>query len=158
MNTYNLIANGFAHGEPKAQPRPRAFARGGKARVYDPGTAEGWKSSIAQAFEPHAGELYAMPVLVEITLYFPRPKGHFGTGKNADKLKPKAPAHHLKKPDADNCAKAILDALSEKSGIGLWKDDTQVIDLIVKKRWACPQIPAGASIFIHDATQTKNDQ
>ena len=44
-------------GEPKAQPRPKAFARnfGNKwqARVYDPGTAEGWKSLIAIAVKPH---------------------------------------------------------------------------------------------------------
>ena len=46
------------YGEPKGQPRPRAFAKpigGGKfsARVYDAGTAEGWKSQIAQAFRQH---------------------------------------------------------------------------------------------------------
>ena len=28
-------------GDPKGQPRPKAFSRGGHAAVYDPGTAEG---------------------------------------------------------------------------------------------------------------------
>lgn len=41
------------YGVPKGQPRPKAFARnfGGKwqARVYDPGTAESFKSAIAAA-------------------------------------------------------------------------------------------------------------
>jgi len=39
----------FVSGDPKAQPRIRAFAINGHARVYDPGTAEGWKSLIAVA-------------------------------------------------------------------------------------------------------------
>lgn len=118
--------------------------------MYDPGTAEGWKSSIAAALQEFAGRLIATPCQVEITLYFPRAKGHFGTGKNSAKLKDSAPNYHLKKPDADNCAKAILDALSEKSGIGLWKDDTQVVDLIVRKRWASDKVQAGAQIDIFE--------
>lgn len=132
----------WVRGEPKAQPRPRAFARGGHARVYDPGTAEGWKSAIAEEFRDHAGKLYEGPMRVTIALRFPRPKGHFGKKG----VRPSAPAHHTKRPDADNCAKAILDCLSEKSGIGLWKDDTQVVSLTVKKQWADPD--AGALISI----------
>ena len=38
-----------APGIPKGQPRPRAFSRNGHARVFDPGTAEGWKSAVAVA-------------------------------------------------------------------------------------------------------------
>lgn len=145
----------FAFGEPKAQPRPRAFSRGGSARVYDPGTAEGWKASVATALKDHAGRLIDGPLTVTITFYFPRPKGHFRTGKNAHDLKPSSPAHHTKKPDADNCAKAVLDALSEKSGIGLWKDDTQAVNLFVQKRYA-DEMPAGAAITISSATQIQS--
>ncbi len=36
-------------GEPKGQPRGRAVSIAGHARVYDPKTAEGWKSLIAAA-------------------------------------------------------------------------------------------------------------
>ena len=31
---------------------------------------------------------------------FVRPKSHYGTGRNAKKLKPSAPPHHTQKPDA----------------------------------------------------------
>jgi hypothetical protein len=44
----------FVHGEPKGQPRPRAFARGGMVRMYDPATAEGWKSAIADEWRRSA--------------------------------------------------------------------------------------------------------
>lgn len=50
-NQHSMTITFFIHGDPKPQPRPRAFARrmGAKfvARVYDAGTAEGWKSQIA---------------------------------------------------------------------------------------------------------------
>ena len=43
---------------------------------------------------------------------FPRPLGHFGTGKNSDKLKASAPTHHTKTPDADKLTRGIGDAIS----------------------------------------------
>lgn len=141
----------FIPGEPKAQPRPRAFAFNGSARVYDPGTAEGWKSAVALGFKDYQGALITGPLRVEIDLYFSRPKGHFGSGRNADRLKESAPSHHLRKPDGDNCAKAILDALSEKSGIGVWKDDTQVVELLVRKHWATPNRGTGALVSVSGA-------
>ena len=36
----------FAAGSPKGQPRVRAFVRGNHAGVYDPGTANEFKTSI----------------------------------------------------------------------------------------------------------------
>lgn len=126
----------FVPGQPKGQPRPRAFARkmGSKyvARVYDAGTAEGWKSQIAMAAREHTPETpFAGPVEVGLTFLIPRPKSHFRTGKHADKLRPDAPSFCIKKPDADNLAKAILDALTQLGG--WWKDDDQVARLSVQK-------------------------
>lgn len=138
----------FAPGEPKGQPRPRAFAFKGRARVYDPGTAEGFKASIATAAKEHAGKLHAGPFDVDIVLFFPRPKGHL---KANGGLKPSAPFFHTGKPDLDNVAKAILDTLSEKSGIGLWKDDNAVVRLSIRKAWADPERPAGALVIIEAA-------
>lgn len=143
-----LIVTAFVHGEPKAQPRPKAFARNGRAGIYDPGTAEGWKGVIAAALKGHAGKLVTDALRVDLVFYFPRPKGHFGTGKNAGKLKLSAPIWHTKKPDIDNLEKAVFDALSEKSGIGLWKDDTQVVESRSLKRFAVNS-PAGMRILIY---------
>lgn len=122
----------FAAGIPKGQPRPRAFSRGGHARVYDPGTAEGWKGCVAIAAQGHRGKFGAGPLRVAIRFVFPRPKSHH---RKDGSLKAGSPEFHTAKPDADNAAKAVLDALTE---IGVWPDDAQVAQLWVSKRYGDP--------------------
>lgn len=117
-------------GEPKGQPRPRAFARqfGKKwqARVYTPGTAEEWKSCIAEAVRPHLPpEPWTCPLRLSVTFYMPRPKSHYRSGKVERGLKPDAPVNHVGKPDLDNMLKAVKDALGQ---VGLWHDDCQVCE------------------------------
>lgn len=122
-------------GDPKGQPRPKAFAFKGHARVYDPGTAENWKSQIAEAVR-QAGAVGIMiphPLSVTIHCHFRRPKGHYRTGKNAAELKADAPTWHTNKPDFDNVAKAACDALTH---LGVWKDDAQVVRATVIKRYS----------------------
>lgn len=117
-----------AVGIPKGQPRPKAFSRGNRAGVYDPGTANEWKASVAEAMKSHHGMSYNQPVSVSIVLFLPRPKGHFG----AKGLKVSAPRNHTGKPDLDNAAKAILDAMTD---FQFWKDDSIVCSLIISKMW-----------------------
>lgn len=128
----------FALGEPKGQPRVKAFVRGRHAGVYDPGTADGWKQAVVAACPKieltAANEPYFTgPVLVTLSYEFPRPASHHVAGKRERPLKDSAPYCHTGKPDADNAAKAVLDALQYS---GLWRDDAQVADLIVRKRYA----------------------
>lgn len=125
------------HGDPKGQPRPRAFAMnmgGGKfsARVFDAGTAEGWKSLVATTAKPHApASLILGPVLVNVTFIFARPNKHFVSNNPAKPLRSDAPHWHTNKPDRDNLEKAILDSLTQ---LGLfWRDDTQVCAGEVRK-------------------------
>ena len=124
------IATFRANGMPKGQPRPRAFSRGGRAAVYDPGTAEGWKSCVAVAAKELEGRCLHVPLSVTLTFYLPRPKSHFRTN---GQLKPSVPVFmHANKPDADNLAKAVLDALTT---LRVWLDDDQVCELTVRKYW-----------------------
>ena len=126
----------FVVGLPKGQPRPRAFAmktKGGgyTARVFDAGTAEGWKSQIAMTWK---GVVPKMPTITEpvalfLTFYMPRPKAH-STKKG---LRPDAPRWCATKPDADNLAKAVMDCLST---ISVWQDDDQVVVLQSEKKYA----------------------
>ncbi len=136
------------HGDPKPQPRPRAFAINGTVRVYDPHTAEGWKSAIADAARPHCPrEPMRGPVKVRMAFTFKRPKIHFRQGKHADLLRDDAPDWHTKKPDADNLAKAVLDAMTL---LGFWKDDSQVAWMVVQKHYGAM---GGVHVAIWDLAQ-----
>jgi Holliday junction resolvase RusA-like endonuclease len=155
------VATYYIEGEPKGQPRPRAFAMktktgGYSARVFDAGTAEGWKSSVATATQQQPFQKpLAGPLTVALNFYMRRPKGHYGTGKNATKLKPSAPTHFVKKPDCDNLAKAVLDALTQ---LGVWKDDDQVVSLQISKHWWSPDTypSPGCEVFIGRFIDEKN--
>lgn len=137
----------FVPGQPKGQPRPRAFSRGGKAAVYDPGTAEGWKSAVAVAFKDHAGGKLDCPLMVELTFKMPRPKGHFGKKGLLDRFRGEL---FRKKPDSDNLAKAVLDALTI---LGVWNDDDQVTDLIIRKRYVNPCGVTGCLVTIYELSE-----
>lgn len=118
-------------GAPKGQPRPKAFSRGGMARVYDPGTAEGWKGLIAQAAKPVLpSSPLDMPIRVDLTFYFPRPKSHYRTGKRKTERRADAPTFHCGKPDRDNLDKAVLDCMTT---LRFWRDDSQVCDGRIRK-------------------------
>jgi Holliday junction resolvase RusA-like endonuclease len=125
-------------GEPKGQPRPRAFARKmgsvHVARFYDSDTADGWKRAvylgIVQAAIRSGWQLTQRPVAVELRFAMPRPKSHFG----AKGLKPSAPQFHAGKPDCDNLAKLVMDQVTRTDRI--WRDDSQVVSLRCDKFWA----------------------
>lgn len=121
----------FVPGVPKPQPRVRAVIRGKHAGVYDPGTANTWRASVAMKAAdevPHA-PYFVGPVLLGLDFFFPRPKGHFK--KNGD-LRGSAPRRHLVKPDAKNLLAAVEDALN---GIA-WRDDKQIVELRVRKAFS----------------------
>ena len=131
MKTITIKATGI----PKGQPRARAFARNGMVRMYDPGTAEAWKSCIAAAAIPHKGIRLTGGLSVAIWFAMPRPKSHYRTGKYSGELRDGAPARHTSKPDVDNMVKAVMDALTM---IGIWQDDDQVCQLYATKGYARP--------------------
>lgn len=135
-------------GEPKGQPRPRAFARkmGNKfvARVYDCGSAEGWKSSIAVAAKPFIpAQPIDTPVVLSICFYLPRPQRLCRKKDNPGML----PA--TCKPDLDNFAKAVMDALTV---IGMWVDDALVSQLNVRKLYHAVGSKPGAYVSIDTET------
>ena len=91
----------------------------GNPKVYE------WRQQVAEVATEHCdGEPTLEPVRLTMTFTRPRPKGHYGTGRNASKLKPSAPKYPTTKPDTLKLARAVEDALS---GI-VYKDDSQVVD------------------------------
>ena len=133
----------FAAGEPKAQPRPRAFSRNGLVRVYDPSTAEGWKSAIAEAARPHIPLLpIEGPVRVNIVFLFQRPK------RLMRKRDPAGRIPHPARPDRDNLDKAVLDTLTR---LEIIKDDAQVCAGEISKYYVSLKEKPGAHILIERA-------
>jgi Holliday junction resolvase RusA-like endonuclease len=108
------------YGEPVPLPRHR-LSRG---RMFNPSAT--LQKDFAAAC---AAKLPLTPLegAIEATLlfYFKRPKTHYGTGKNAQTMKPAAVAAgewHSKKKDLDNLVKFVLDSLNGRAYV----DDAQV--------------------------------
>jgi Holliday junction resolvase RusA-like endonuclease len=125
----------WVEGTPQAQPRVKAFARGKHASVYTPDTADAWKAEVRRAAlskcttpEPLRG-----PLSVRLTFHMPRPKSRKGD------------VWHTSRPDADNLAKAVLDALGDAR---IWCDDAQVACLSAKKFYAAGTNDAGCAVII----------
>lgn len=62
-------------------------------------------------------------VRIEVKFYFARPKSHYGTGKNAGRLKPSAPREYLGTPDLDKLTRTVADCLTQS---GVIVDDKQI--------------------------------
>ena len=119
-------------GVPVAKGSKNAFynKRIGRAMMVETNAAKQkpWVSAIAcaaaeamQRNPPSRG----MVMVKRMTFTFPRPKSHYGTGKNSNVLKPGAPIYHLSKPDADKLQRCVFDAIK---GI-VYEDDCQVCHL-----------------------------
>jgi len=89
-------------------------------------------------------------VCVSVEFIFPRPKGHYGTGRNSQKLKDSAPKYCTSKSngDIDKVVRSTLDALSLTSGGCILTDDSLVVCLQALKRYANNYELAGAKINI----------
>lgn len=134
----------FVTGSPVAQPRVKARNAGKFAQVYTPKTADLWKRCVMDAaLSAIPTSKLEGPLRVDMTFLLPRPQSHYNA---KGELKPYAPVWHTSKPDRDNLEKAVLDALTNA---GIWKDDKQVCDGVVRKRYANTQ--PGCHIIISDA-------
>lgn len=121
----------FIPGEPCAQGRPRFSTAGGFVRAYDPAKSRNYKAYVkavcADAAEKQ-GWLFNtdLPLEVEIIAGLSIPSSKSKKWKLAAAEGVEKPT---KKPDVDNIAETITDALS---GV-IYKDDKQIIKLTVTK-------------------------
>lgn len=133
------ICNFVVYG--KAAPagsKVAGMSRGGKMFVRDSskGSYE-WKSKVSDRAAEIFGnehELVSGPLEVWFTFYVPRPKGHFGTGKNADVLKATAPLYPTVKPDVLKLARAVEDGMTGS----VWRDDAQIVAEHIVKLYGEP--------------------
>lgn len=113
-------------GKPFAKQRPRATARGGFARVYTPKETVSFERVVGQIAAPLFAAPIVGPVRLTIVAVFEPPPSWSKKKRAAHLHRP-----HLQKPDLDNCAKAIKDALNRIA----WGDDAQVSEMHVSKVW-----------------------
>ena len=99
-----------------------------------------WRDRVV-AFACHAykGDPLTGPLELSIVFRMPRPKDHYGTGRNAKRLKPSAPKHHIVKPARTQLLRSTEDALK---GV-IWKDDNQIVNGTIAKTYADDQVPGG---------------
>lgn len=72
------------------------------------------------------------PVALNATFYVPRPKGHFGTGRNEGLVKQSAPLWPVGYPDTDKLVRLVGDALTIA---GIIRDDAQLVRIVAVKQW-----------------------
>ena len=116
-------------GTPTGKGRPRATVRGGYAAVYtDAKTRDAEQSFLAQALPYKPAEPLDGPLRVEIQAYCSVPRSW---SKKRRQLAIAGTVMPTGKPDVDNLAKLVLDAMN---GV-FFLDDKQVISLTVSKAY-----------------------
>ena len=138
-----------AYGIPAPQGSKRSLGKGyfveASARVMP------WRESVKEAtLRDYDGEPLSGAVEVSILFLFPRPKKHFGTGKNANKLKANAPVFVIEKNrgDLEKLERSTYDALSQSSGGSAILDDCLVAKNSNMKRYCIDGEKPGALITV----------
>ena len=116
-------------GEVCAKGRPRFVNRGRFVQTYTPDKTVNYENLVRLSFMQAGCEKLSGAIKAEIKVFMQIPK--------SESMKKKAAmmAGHIrptKKPDADNCAKSVLDALNKIA----FDDDSQIVELHVNKYYS----------------------
>ena len=113
--------------EPTAKARPRSTIIAGRVRTYTPKKTRNAEAMIEAMIRTQVMQLGAfeegIPLRLEATFYRDRPK-HL----------PKRVTMPVSRPDYDNYAKLLTDALEKF----VYKNDSQICTALIKKRFGSP--------------------
>lgn len=114
-------------------------------RAYTPAKTKRAESSVRLAWSLAGARRAcdACPLRLSVVAIMPRPKSHYATTGELSSagLASVAPT---KRPDLDNVAKLVMDALNGHA----WRDDAQVCDLRTQKAWGdCGMLRVSVSCF-----------
>lgn len=161
-----------AWGRPVGQGNHRTTRTG---RTYETTRGHaGWRTNVTSeaegavtAYNTTAGRAEPWPkmgldcpVAVGLRFHVPRPRSHYGTGRNHDQLLPSAPRYPITnsagdtaKADIDKQVRAILDALTVARVI---YDDARVVKLVVEQVYALTPALVRAIVTVreHDPQPT----
>ena len=113
-------------GKIKGKGRPKWSSK--TPSMYTPVSTRAYEDYIKDCYINQSGKLLEGAIRVNINMLFAIPKSMKKADKELCKYNEMLPD---KKPDADNCAKVVLDALNRVA----YGDDKQVVELSVVKRW-----------------------
>ena len=109
--------------EPIPKGRPKTAVRGGRVFVYTPPKTAHAEAMIRQELLGLGAFGEGIPLRLEATFYLPRPK-----------TLPKRVRLPMKKPDLSNLLKTLEDAMEKF----VYQNDSQLVDVSVKKRFGSP--------------------
>lgn len=154
--TFEVVGHPQPAGSKRAFPiRRKTGAMGVSVTDANP-KAKPWQAAVASEAAMAMVRLHGLGVgalLVEDRALFDgplgmsaiftlaRPKGHFRTGRFAASLRASAPEWPVVKPDCTKLLRAVEDALT---GV-VWRDDAQVVEQAVSKRYG---VPEGVSVVV----------
>ncbi len=115
----------FVPGIPVPQPRVKAARRGGFVRIYTPSNADAWKEQIRVVSRKHMPSDKLMgPLYLRLLFAMPRPQSLSGKAYAEELTRP-----HSSRPDVDNLAKAVMDAMDE------WWGDDALVTMLQASKW-----------------------
>ena len=118
MTEHDFEIKFFVEGNPKAQARPRLARYGG---TYSPKT-DWYHKTLDTAIKHKPKKPIDFPVFLSLSFRMPKPK-------NINKQK----VWHDKRPDYDNLAKAVTDAIVKAD---ILEDDNVVAMALIEKKYA----------------------
>ena len=128
-------------GPPQGKGRPKASSRGGFVRMYTPAATRqyeekiAWSAVLARADWP----VLETPISLRVVAHHPIPISWSKRKQQQALQGDLVPG----KPDLDNVAKAVLDALN---GV-IYLDDKQVVRLVAEKKYSFdPRV----EVYVHE--------
>ncbi len=125
-------------GKPEPQGSKTVARAKGRSFVRDDNRElEPWRQAVTSAALKATGTLTGPltgPLRLDATFVLPRPRGHYGTGRNAGTLKPSAPLYVPTRPDTDKLVRAVGDAIT---GV-ICRDDAQLVIVHAEKHYGEP--------------------
>mgnify|MGYP003353495899 CR=1 FL=1 len=119
------------YGEPVAKGRPRYARRGNFVQTYTPKKTTDYESVIRENAKKAMGSSEPLETPLNVLLMFGMPIPS-STPKKLLEAHLDGSIKHTKKPDLDNLAKAVLDAMN---GV-VYLDDNQIVRLTIEKKYS----------------------
>lgn len=129
----NPLLDVWIPGRPRPQGSMKTFMAGGHAHARHTDSTLSHRAHVISTLAENWGrDPLTGPVRVSVVFTFARPKSHYGTGRNADRLKDAAPEFHTQPADVDKLSRLLLDSLEMA---GVVRNDSQVWTLDAVKAW-----------------------